>query len=84
MSLAENLLQMPFADHQWEDLPTAQDEGSTRSARRAALVRTARHYVDQFMAVGALDAIAQSRLDTVTSADDIAFGRSDCDFVFRD
>ncbi len=84
MSFAEDVLQPPFVAHTWEELTIAHDETTTRWARRAALVRTARRYVDQFMAVGGLDANAQGYLETETSADDIAFGRSDCDFVFRD
>ena len=84
MSLEENAMHTPFFVQLWEDLPTVQDESATQSARRAALARAARRYVDLFMAVGAFDVTADPGLQIVSSADDIAFGRSDCDFVFRD
>jgi hypothetical protein len=84
MSLAENAFNISLFDGLWDEPPTVPDEGATRLAKRAALVRKARHYVDQFMAVGALDGTAQDGIEAVTIADDIAFGRSDCDFVFRD
>lgn len=83
MSLSELSLSQPYFGSQWDDGLTQTAESRTADARRAALARRARVYVDLYLAE-AKELPQSHRLLSEDTAADIAFGRSDCDFLFRD
>ena len=66
------------------DEPANDTETRTANARRAALTRRARAYVDQYFAKALPALTSDNSTNFQDNADDIAFGRSDCDFLFRD
>ena len=84
MSLTEMSPSHLFFGSPLGDEPANHTETRTANARRAALIRRARAYVDQYFAKAMPELTSDNSTCFQDNADDIAFGRSDCDFLFRD
>ena len=84
MSLTEMSPSLLFFGSPWGDELPNDTETRTADARRAALIRRARAYVDQYLDKAMLEQTGAHLTSFQDNADDIAFGRSDCDFLFRD
>jgi hypothetical protein len=84
MSLTEMSPSQFFSDTPWGDEQANATETRTADARRAALTRRARAYVEQYLAKSMPELTGDNSTYFQDNADDIAFGRSDCDFLFRD
>ena len=84
MSLTEMSPPHLFFGDPLVDEPANDTETRTANARRAALTRRARAYVDQYLAKALPELTSDNSTNFQDNADDIAFGRSDCDFLFRD
>jgi len=84
MSLSELFSTEPVFGIQWAEDSSLNAEARTLSARRAALTRMARAYVEYYLAETPSEKAVQRPDLSEDSAEDIAFGRSDCDFLFRD
>ncbi len=89
MSLTEMHLPPPFFGFSWDgsfwegSLPETAEARMTR-ARRAALARRARAFVELYLSEAVLELSQNPIVLSDDNAADIAFGRSDCDFLFRD
>lgn len=59
-------------------------EMRTARARRAAITRRARLYVQRYLAESAEYSPKAPAIVAVEVDDEIAFGRTDCEFLFRD
>jgi hypothetical protein len=84
MSLTEMSPTQLFFSSPWGEELANDTETRTAHARRAALIRRARAYVDQYLAKATPELTGDNSTNFEDNADDIAFGRSDCDFLFRD
>ena len=84
MSLSELSSAEPVFGIHWDADASISAEVRTQIARRAAITRRARAYVDYYLAETVTDISDRRRVLSEDSADDIAFGRCDCDFLFRD
>lgn len=62
----------------------AASELRTATARRAALTRRARHYVQRYLTESVGQGPKMQVIVPLEIDDDIAFGRTDCEFLFRD
>jgi hypothetical protein len=84
MSLTEISPAQFFFGTPWGVEFPIETEIRTADARRAALTRQARAYVEHYLARETLELTGANPTSFQDNADDIAFGRSDCDFLFRD